>query len=245
MEIDLKEERRRSRERTGEVVLDARGPELVLAEERAHAAEGYVQGLRSKLLGTETPLRRQADGSGGVWVGASPIDEALKQLALATGFLHSDVRDWVVYGERPRLHRAIIGIREHHENLPDGTVLRHRCATLTLHAPITEREIRRIHREHLRDAWSEGTDPISALTLKGPDVSELDYHLLRLRQKNREAAWSEILKLWRRTPPTGHDPGEWKRRHAKVSVEALKVRWHRIPEEVRDQFTAEEETHDS
>jgi hypothetical protein len=153
-----------------------------------------------------------------------------------------DVYNWIVYGTPPRLHRAILRWGDAREELPDGTWLVHRSVTLTLNAPVTQDEMVGIYREHIRELWEPATfgaapDP----SVVGPAVSDMDYHLLQLVQRTPGATWAERLPEWKATPRPGCSPVEWGREQGQVTAEALRVRWHRIPEDVKDKYTTTED----
>lgn len=235
MRVDLEEERRRSLERQGvhEVGEPPSAREKVLGDQRAARVEPYIVQLRQDLLGTDEPRDPEV---GGVLVhdSAAPWSKKVADLALATGFRESDLRNWIIYGRRPVLHPVVFTVRPRRERLPDGSWIRHRAAVVTFNVPVTEEHVRRLYREHLRDLWDQ---PLGEFDQKGPDVTDLDYHLLSIVRDHPEATtWAQRLAIWRATPPGGYDPTEWQVR-GKVGREALRYRWSNLPNEIKAMYT--------
>ena len=251
MHVDVAEERRRSLARQkGEPLVDPGPTGAVLGAERVRASEPYVRQVREEVFGSPDPPWSSPEEKGAVaWAtkrvilmmrgGKVPselhqVDEAVQKVVRGTGFTPFDVENWILYGTPPTLHRAILSVRSSKSVLPDGTTLRHRSATITFNAPVTETEVRKMWSDRLRRVW-DVDDPTDALRKRGPSMTELDYHLdqivARLPLKDDSGSgytWDERRKEWERTPANGFSKKEWREAHGKVSANALRVRWHRL-----------------
>jgi len=231
----------------GTPVLPPAPAEDVLGAPRVVEAEPFVQETRQRVFGsTEPPFPGEDDPEAQTWMVESltrrmrgtpskedrTLEEAVRLISDGTGFRPLDVKQWIVYGQAPRLHRAILHTREVKVPLPNGTVLRRRYASVTFNAPVKEEEVRQMWGEHLVYVWGDG--PVSdAVRKRGPTITEMDRHLdsLMIHSPGEEGwvGWAALLQEWKNTPPDGWTAGEWKEdRHRNVTENALRIRWHRL-----------------
>ena len=242
----IAEEKRRQRERysaRGEPIphyLEAaeavppgkKGQEV--AAERMEVVEPYLRELREHIFGApEAPFRSLATPEARRWEAArlerrrTPadrvLDEAVRKIADGTGFAAREVYEWILTGSRPALPRVVLRVEGVREQLPDGTTLRRKWATLVVHVwPITEAEMRRAWRL-LRAGWRDpAAGPDFAATVEAMHrrrsahraLTTLDRDVLALVDRMPAASWAERAAAWGKT-------------HSPVAVNTLRVRYHR------------------
>lgn len=222
--VDLEEERRQSIDRQAargeplpassyvqEEPVEAGPTGEALADQRAAAASGYVQQVRREAFGKPGPPFKSMRDVPTEAVRAVAVAE--EKISRGTGFAKTEVRAWILTGARPRLPRAVLGITGINERLPDDTLLQRKVATITIHAPVTEAEVRRIWRR-LNRGWTDaatGPDFASVMMLadeespaaspapakrRAPQMTSHDREVLHLVRETPDLTWQQRADRW-------------------------------------------------
>lgn len=241
----------------GQEVADPSPATTLFSDVLAEACKPYVEEVRRSLFGSSAaPFADREDAAqfegdrarrwfrGRATNRDGRLREAEKELQ-RLGFRR--VIPWIFWGEQPSLPRALMHVTDSPDSLTDGTPVPTRArVTLELTDRLRKQEWHIVARQvSVIFSAPSAAAGFDALIAHGRRITDLDYHLWRLRTEHSDMEWAEFLeKVWRTSPPSGTTLDEWTQEQGNVSNSALRKRWSRLQEKTNLDFTAEEENRD-
>lgn len=202
-----------------------------MSRELRRAAEGFVRRVRKEVFGTADPPGATDPGP----VAAEELEPVVRELHRVTGFEESAITDWIYTGTLPKLAKVRVRAVQSNGLLSDGTQLpRRKEVTITLHAPISDAEIRSIGRfvkrlwEVPRFGRGASAEARAGGRRRRKQVTELDLHLDAIVAADPDVTWAERLEEWKANAPKGWSRSRWARKVRGLTPDALRMRWKRL-----------------